>query len=97
MRRHAKILCGFGSIEVLCSLIALFVVFHMHPPWGVVSGGLGHDEWYTDEALRWQLDLVVCSFGIALMGALFLLVGCITYLVSKLIPMHKFKSGRISQ
>ena len=89
MRRHAKILCGFGSIEILCSLIALFVVQYTPNPWG-----FGFDDEYFEKGdLTWQLYVWACSLGIGFMGAIFLLVGCVLYLVSALIPMLKFKSA----
>jgi hypothetical protein len=86
MRRSAKILCAFGPIEILCAIIALFIFDHLPSPWGAgtLPGGLGQTEIEMYAVARWEARIFVSCFGAAFIGALFLLGGGITYLISRL-------------
>jgi hypothetical protein len=92
MRRFAKILCGFGSIEILCAFIALFIFEHVPALWGS-PGGLGEasllGETSIDKTTNWQAHVFISMFSAAVIGATFLLVGCVIYLISKLVFMAK--------
>jgi hypothetical protein len=88
MRRFSKILCVFGSIEILCAIIALFVFDHIPSPWGAgtLPGGLGRTEIEMDELGLWQARVIVSCFGAALIGVIFLLGGCAAHLISRFKP-----------
>jgi len=88
MRRSAKILCAIGSIEILCAIIALFIFDHMPSPWGAgtLPGGLGQTDMEMEGVMRWEAGVLDSCFGAGLTGVLFLLVGSITYLISKFAP-----------
>jgi len=88
MRRSAKILCAFGSIEILCAIIALFIFDHVPSPWGAgtLPDGFGKTEIYMEELGLWEARVFISCFGAAFIGAIFLLAGSITYLISRLKP-----------
>ncbi len=88
MKRSAKILCAVGSIEILCAIIVLFIFDHIPSPWGAgtLPGGLGRTEIEMDELVNWQAHVLISTFGAALLGAGFLLGGCVTHLISRLKP-----------
>jgi hypothetical protein len=85
MRRSAKILCTFGSIEILCAIIALFIFDHIPPPWGAgtMPGGLGRTEFEMNKTMMWEARVFISCFGAAFIGTIFLLGGSITYLISR--------------
>ncbi len=86
MRRFSKILSGFGAIELMCSVAALYIYEHVPFPWGAGTLAMGMsdvgDDWF-DRAMTWQFHVVAGIFGAGLMGALFLLIGGAAYLISK--------------
>jgi hypothetical protein len=86
MRRRAKVLCAFGSIEILCAIIALFIFDHIPSPWGAgtLPGGLGRTEIEIDELMNWQAHVLISTFGVGLVGVIFLLCGGIMYLAAAL-------------
>jgi hypothetical protein len=87
MRRFSKILSGFGAIELLCAVAALYIFDHVPFPWGAGTLAIGMsevgDDW-VDRAMTWQFHVVTGIFGTGLMGAFFLFIGGLAYLVSSL-------------
>jgi hypothetical protein len=88
MRRSAKILCAFGSIAILCAIIALLIFDHIPSPWGAgtLPDGFGKTEIEMDELGLWQARVIVSFFGAALAGAMLLFGGSMTYLISRFKP-----------
>jgi len=88
MRRSAKILCAFGSITILCAIIALFIFDHIPSPWGAgtLPDGFGKTDMEMEKIMRWQARVIVSCFGTALAGAMLLLGGSVTYLISRFKP-----------
>jgi hypothetical protein len=84
MRRSAKILCAFGSIEFLCAITTLFIFDHIPYPWGAGTLAIGMgDETSFEESMWWQARVIVSCFGAAFVGAIFLLGSGVLYLASR--------------
>jgi hypothetical protein len=79
---------ALGSIEIASALIVLFVFEHTPYPWGAgtLPDGLGQTDAAINQTMRWQANVLISTVGAGFVGALFLLAGCVTYLVFKLIP-----------
>ncbi len=90
MKRFAKILCGFGSIEILCALGLLFVFNHIPSPWGIgtIGGGMSSvgDESAFDRTAQWDANVFCSTLGAAFSGVLFFVVGSVLYLFSRFKP-----------
>jgi len=84
MNRRARILCAFGSIEVLVSFIVLFIFEHTPYPWGAATmgGGLATDA-AIERTMMWQARALTSIVGAAIVGIAFLLAACAMFLISK--------------
>ena len=85
MRRRAKILCGFGFIELLVAILVLIVFEHMPSPWGAgtMPDGFGKTAIQMEALGRYENRIFISFFGAAFMGVLLLIGGGIMHLVSK--------------
>jgi hypothetical protein len=88
VKRRAKILCAFGSIELVVSFLVLFIFEHTSYPWGA-RGGLGGGivtEEGVERAMIWQFHVLISTVGSAVVGIAFLLASGTMFLISKLKP-----------
>ena len=87
MKRRARILCAFGSIELVVSALVLFIFEHTPSPWGVgtAGGGLGS---VTDDSVErtfeWQAHALTSIVGAGVVGLAFVLASGAIFLISKL-------------
>jgi hypothetical protein len=75
-------LCVFGLIASLGAFLGLFVFVHAPPPWGGGPGGLSG---VMNDA-TWDITVILSLVDVGLAGLLFLVVGCVSYVVSKWRP-----------
>ena len=92
MKRFGKILCGFGIVELLCALVALFIFNHVPSPWGTatIPGGLsdvgGPDP--VETAMNWQARVFVGIFATGFVGLAYLLFGILACAISAIPRGH---------
>jgi hypothetical protein len=92
MRRFGKILCGFGSIELLSAVILLIVIEHLPPPGGMGGGLRGVGDLNTEGEIERQMQLFVYVFegivGLGMTGLSFLVIGGAAYGIALLKRSH---------
>ena len=86
MKRSAKLFCAFGLIEMVSCFIAAFLFAHIPFPWAfnkvhrITEVSMSEIE----KDVVWQAHAIMVCFLAGIVGLIYLIGGCLIYLISKL-------------
>lgn len=85
MSRMGRKMGIVGIFALIGASMVLYLFEHTPGPWGggTLPGGMSDDyDSAFDRAMWWQARVIVSTVAVGFSGALFLLAGCLTWLVS---------------